>query len=280
MDSKSSSKEEINQLQIELKETKNKLKLITQKFANTRKERDNLKKENKELQNEVIALQSNIREMVPGFSNTSSSFPMFNELLNQTSDFLKCDCQDVFFDILCPELNMDGIVFFFQHTIPTMATKIHTYFDPLVSNLQKITCLDKLDGPIMNVLKKVYQNNWKNIAHEATTGGRLIEEILEEVQSTLRLGEGEADINQSIKDFIGRLVEIGFCCYISDPTFAFGKDLIGERLLFNSLQHECIDGFLKNKDECIIILPPIYKGTVGGEILVKAQVLPLNYEFP
>ena len=78
-----------------------------------RKERDQLKQENKELQEEVMHLQVNMRQMVPCSSNTSSSFPMLNELQNIISEFYKCDCQDVFFDLLCPELNLDGVVYYF-----------------------------------------------------------------------------------------------------------------------------------------------------------------------
>jgi FtsZ-binding cell division protein ZapB len=78
----------------ELKETKNKLSIVTQKFANAKKEVNDLKQANKELYNEVMSLQANIRQMVPGFSNTGSSFPLFNELINEVSEFLKCDCQD------------------------------------------------------------------------------------------------------------------------------------------------------------------------------------------
>ena len=46
-------------------------------------------------------------------SNTSQSFPMFNELANVVSELYKCDCADVFFDLLCPELNLDGVVYFY-----------------------------------------------------------------------------------------------------------------------------------------------------------------------
>lgn len=77
--------EALDQLQNELYDSKHKLKAVTQKFSHARKERDSLKRENKELQEEVLSLQSNIRQMVPGFSNTSCSFPMFNELLNKVS---------------------------------------------------------------------------------------------------------------------------------------------------------------------------------------------------
>ena len=81
-----------SELTRELEDTKDKLKIMTTKFATARKERDQLKTENKELQDEVIQLQSSMRQMVPCMSNTSQSFPMFNELSNQCSELYKCDC--------------------------------------------------------------------------------------------------------------------------------------------------------------------------------------------
>jgi FtsZ-binding cell division protein ZapB len=44
----------MTELQKELVETKDKLKVITQKFVNVRKERDQFKQENKDLQEEVL----------------------------------------------------------------------------------------------------------------------------------------------------------------------------------------------------------------------------------
>ena len=61
-----------------------------------------------------MQLQSNLRQMVSGFSNTSYAFPMQNELIVQIQDFYKYECLDSFFDLLCPELNMKGILFFYQ----------------------------------------------------------------------------------------------------------------------------------------------------------------------
>ena len=92
----------------EIEDLKEKIEIITQKLTTTKRDRDNSKKENRELQNEIFILQSNMRQMIPGFSNTSNSFPMLNELQNQLSEFFKCDCQDIFFDLLSPELNMEG----------------------------------------------------------------------------------------------------------------------------------------------------------------------------
>jgi hypothetical protein len=40
--------------------------------------------------------------MVPGFSNTSSNFPIQTELINNIAEFYKQDCLDKFFDLLYP----------------------------------------------------------------------------------------------------------------------------------------------------------------------------------
>ena len=111
----------------------------------------------------MLTLQSSMRQMVPSFSNTSSSFPMQNEMQNIVSEFFKCDCQDVFFDLLCPELNLDGVVFFYQNTLPVVVEAIEKYFSPVESVLKKVSCIQSLDGPITNVLRKSYQSNWKQI---------------------------------------------------------------------------------------------------------------------
>ena len=86
--------------------------------------------------------------MVPSFSNTSSAFPMQNELSNIVSEFYKCDCQDVFFDLLCPELNLDGVIYFFQNTIPIIVESIDKHFNPVESILKKVTLINSLEGPI------------------------------------------------------------------------------------------------------------------------------------
>lgn len=117
-------------LQRELADCREKLRVMTQKFAAARKERDQLKTENKEMQDEVIALQSSMRQMVPCASNTSQSFPMFNELVHKVSELYKCECQDVFFDLLCPELNLDGVVFFYANIFPPIERAITKHFMP------------------------------------------------------------------------------------------------------------------------------------------------------
>jgi hypothetical protein len=46
-----------------------------------------------------------------------------------------------------------------------------------------------------------------------------------------------------------------------------------------------MDGFIKSNDECIVILPSVHKYNASspagvGEVIIKGNVLPVNYEFP
>ena len=99
---------------------------------------------------------------------------------------------------------------------------------------------------------------------------------------------------------------------ISDPPICLDLASIGQKVRFNQYKYESMDGFVKADQECFIILPSVHKqatisGTNGpntmsaqaqgnptslssftmgghsgslGEVLIKANVLPLNYEFP
>ena len=53
---------------------------------------------------------------------------MQNELASIVAEFYKCDCQDVFFDLLCPELNLEGVVYFFQHSLTPILEIIEKHF--------------------------------------------------------------------------------------------------------------------------------------------------------
>jgi hypothetical protein len=69
--------------------------------------------------------------MIPGFSDTSSSFPMANELILQINDFYKTNFQDVFFDFLTHQLNIEGIVYFTQTAFQHAFNGIEDYFTPV-----------------------------------------------------------------------------------------------------------------------------------------------------
>lgn len=126
--------------------------------------------------------------MVPCFSNTSSAFPMQNEMSNIVSEFYKCDCQDVFFDLLCPELNLEGVVFFYRSTIPTVVENIEKHFAPVESVIKKVGSMAQLEGPIANVLRKTYQSNWKQI-HASCMTKAVHESIMGDVQKHLSIGD-------------------------------------------------------------------------------------------
>ena len=83
---------------------------------------------------------------------------MQNEMSNIVAEFYKCDCQDVFFDILSPELNLEGVVYFFQHTLSPLIDTIDKHFAPVEVTLKKVSMLQAplADGPIVNVLRKTY----------------------------------------------------------------------------------------------------------------------------
>lgn len=264
----------------DIDDIREKLNVMTNKFITVRKERDQYIKENKELQNEILILQSNIRQMIPGFSsNTSSSFPMSNELQNKLSEFFKCDCQDIFFDLLSPELNIEGIVFFFKTTFVKIQELINLYFEPLENLLKRTLSIDELWSSIDNVLRKSYQANWKKIFIQITSEQNY-QKIMNLIQNNLKLQDESPMANKIILDFIKKSGEIFFICHVSDHPILLDTNSIGQRVQFNTLKHESVDGFIKNKHESIIILPSCNKGINMNDIVVKAQVLPFDYEFP
>jgi hypothetical protein len=264
----------------ELKDTKNKLSIVTQKFATAKKEVADLKKTNKELYSEVMSLQSNIRQMVPGFSNTGSSFPLFNELVNEVSEFLKWDCQDWFFDLLCPELNLDGVVFFFRKAFEPVLQQLQNYFNPLYATLENAMWLDSVEGPILNVLRKCYQNNWKKIYAKCFNESKN-KAIMNSIQSTLKLADGiDENINEEIIKFIEKLSLICFKMYISDPWLIFDVSIMGQKISNSPVKVDSMDGFIKNGQESLVVLPSVHKNSIEAEAILKANVLPLDYEFP
>ena len=263
----------------ELRDTKSKLKVMTTKFNNVKKERDQLQKENKQLQEEILTLQSSLRQMIPGFANTGSTFPMFNELITNVSEFYKYDCEDIFFDLLCPGLNMKGIILFYYTSFHRLVELVNNYFAPSENLLKKTACLNTLEGPIMNVLRKSYQSTWKSIIKQCFPPNSL-NEIINEIQSHLKLGGCSADTNSTINNFLQKMGELVLCFYISDPPVAVNYKTIGTKVVYNPLKHEPLDGFIKNKEECIVILPSTHKISVDGEITSKALVLQVNYEIP
>ena len=227
------------------------------------------------MQLEILELQSNMRQMIPGSQNTSSSFPMPNELVDTISQFYKCDFEDLFFDLLGTELSVEGLVYFFKNSIPKLIRCIQGYFESAEDRLREVACIGDLEGPIMNVLRKSYQNNWKEIFKRCLSEED-VNGITREIQATLRIGEASCSTNEVLNAFFMRFSEILFCLHINDPPFRCMDQFIGQRVEFNSLLHDAIDGFIRTGDNCFIILPQILKST--GESVLRAGVLRTDYE--
>jgi len=192
-----------------------------------------VKQENKDLHNEVISLQHNMRNMVQGFSCTTSSFPLLNELTNEVSEFLKCDCQDAFFDFLSPELNLDGVVYFYKHCFGPIHKQLRSYFEPLYKSIQNQLCIESIDGPILNVLSKSYQNNWQTIFSRCFPKTK-ITQIMRSIQNTLKIADDRDEgMNNEITSFIAKAAEICFKMYISEPQIVFDLSLVGAKVGFS-----------------------------------------------
>lgn len=103
------------------------------------------------------------------------------------------------------------------------------------------------------------------------------------IQKALSIGDEQKHVNNAIVDFVRKIGDVAFQMLISDPPIVFDLKKIGEKVQFNSFKYDSMDGFIKNNDECLIILPSVHKYNQGGgvgEMILKANVLPLNYEFP
>jgi len=264
-------------LRAELQDTKSKMKVISTKLTNMRKERDQLQKDNNSLQEEVLSLQVSLRHMIPGFSNTSSSFPMLNELISKIHEFYKCECEDIFFDLLCPELSMKGIIYFFKIAFQRLFEVVDRYFKPTEETLKLTGCFGDIEGPLMNALRKSYQSTWKEIIEKCVIA-ETMKKIALEIQGNLKLGDESEEATEQIQGFLEKMGELLVCLYISDPPLKPNTEDIGSKVVYNPMKHEPLDGFIKAKEECIVVLPSVHKMTLEGEVVTKALVLQVGYE--
>lgn len=132
----------------------------------------------------------------------------------------------------------------------------------------------------MQILTKSYQNNWNSIYKNCFSTKR-INHIMKSIQNTLKIQDNKDEgINSEIYDFVEKACEILFKMYISHPRLVFNLSIFGNKIPYNPLKVESLDGFIKNGEETIIILPSLYKDSINGELLSKPMVLPLDYEFP
>ena len=187
----------------ETKELKSKMKVLVGKLAANKKQREGLVKQNESLQQEVLNLQNNLRHMVAGFNNTTSEFPMGNQLAAKIAEFYKYECLDKFFDLLGPEeLTLKGIIYFYLQTFNVAATMVDQYFQPAFAVLRGVGCLESLEGPVMNVLRKAFQTRHKSIITQITKA-KILENHSEEIIDALGISCTEREeATEQIKSFL------------------------------------------------------------------------------
>jgi len=101
---------------------------------------------------------------------------------------------------------------------------------------------------------------------------------MKKIQGTLCIADGlDEAINKQVVDFSHKSARVLMQIHVSEPPLELEMAQIGQQVLFNSFKHDSVDGFIKGGQDCLIVLPQISK---NGELAVKAQVLPLDYEFP
>ena len=237
-----------------------------------------LEEENKILTKEIENLKNNIHEMIPGInSNTSNSFPMLTELQIKINDYIKLLCQDIFFDILQPNLNLEGVIYFFKTIFNKINEVTKNYFSPIENVIKETLFIDFLYEPIDNVLRKAYQSNWKIYFNEYQ---KMInyKNIIIEINKKLNLNSN----NKIIKEFLEETSKIFFLCYICDPQIKININQIGKEVRFNNMIHDSMDGFIKSKQSSTIILPLFYKGkeATNESTIIKSQVLGKDYVLP
>ncbi len=257
--------------------------IILDKLNNLKKENHKIEQENLMLKQELENLQNDMRLMLPGFSsNTSNSFPMLTELHNKINDYIKLSCEDIFFDLLQPNLNMKGVVEFFKIIFINLFDIVEKFFNSIEKAINNTLFIDQIYEPIDNVLRKSYQFNWKNFFEDIKKTINY-NEIINDISKKLKMDfiEEEGEEWNMIKEFILKTIEIIFFCYISDPIISIDISQIGKEVKYNSMTHDSLDGFIKSKQLSTIILPTFYKGKVStkNSMLVKSQVLAKDYEF-
>jgi len=179
--------------------------------------------------------------------------------------------------LLCPELSMKGIIYFFKTAFQKILIVVDAHFRPAEDLLKKAGCFKELEGPLMNALRKSYQSTWRDILEKSILPETLAQ-VTQEMQANLKLGDESTEVKEQIEAFLHKMGELLLCFYISDPTLKPNVEDIGNKVMYNPLKHEPLDGFIKAKEECIVILPSVHKVSIEGEVITKALVLQVGYE--
>ncbi len=201
---------------------------------------------------------------------------MITEVQRKINDYIKITCQDIFFDVLQQDFNIQGLVKFYQTILHELNVKVYEYFTPLERQIQKNAVVDAtLFEPIDIVLRKTYQTNYMNISDCMESNIDYIQ-FCKDIQSVLQF---DPNASQTVLDFLKSSYDIVYMCYICDPKIYIDINQMGKSVKYNVTTHEALDGFIKQEQDCIIILPAFYRGNKFDKdtIIVKSQVLAENY---
>jgi len=109
---------------------------------------------------------------------------------------------------------------------------IEKHFQPVEVVLKKVSNMQSFDGPIVNVLRKTYQSNWRQIQQQCLTNA-FNESVMSNIQKALSIGDEQKHMNQAIVDFVRKIGDNAFQMLISDPPIVFDLKRIGEKVQFN-----------------------------------------------
>ena len=265
---------------------------LTLKLSSLNQEHSRLYRQNTNLKNINTSLLKNIHEMNPGFtSNTSNTFPMLSEIQTQINNYIKITCQDIFFDLLLEQkLAMNDIIYFYQFSLTEIDNEIRKYFNPLENEITTLIGNHSMPNPIYNVLKKVYQSNYKNILNKIENEKINYINYANKLKDDLALDGDE--VTDIIVSFLKTTTSLCLMCYLCEPQIEIGKDEIGNENEFNALIHDPLDGFVKPKQITYVLLPGFFKGEINTNVndkfkskeykenmIVKMQVLSEDYAF-
>ncbi len=62
---------------------------------------------------------------------------------------------------------MKGILYFYQTAVARLTEQVAHYLAPAAAQIRKTSCVESVEGPIMSVLRKSYQLNYKQMMAKA-----------------------------------------------------------------------------------------------------------------
>ena len=245
------------------------------------KENKQLEEDNRRLNESNKKLAIKLREMNPSYinNNTSSEFPMTTELTVKINDFIKIACQDFFFDFITEytsSLKLMSLIYqtLFEHFVNKVSTQLQSF-----ENIIKQTiCVGAVSQPIRNILQQTQQIHFKELKTQIEMNVINYEQLCTSIMSMLKVNAKNKEVDNNVKSFLKKMYDVVYLCMLSTPQICIQTDYIGHRVRFNAGLHESIDGFVSNKEWCVVLLPAFYKGCKGKEgIVTKSQVVSVNY---